>query len=55
MTAIAKTPAAPYYAVIFTNIRTPIEAGYGEMAERMVALAAQQHWSWPLRRRLGWG
>lgn len=32
----------PYYAVIFTSQRTPGENGYGAMADRMVALAAQQ-------------
>ena len=42
MPTIAQTPAAPYYAVIFTSIRTPVEDGYAEMAEKMVALAAQQ-------------
>ena len=40
--AIANTPPPPYYAVIFTNLRTAVEEGYGDMAERMVALAAQQ-------------
>lgn len=39
---IATTPAAPYYAVIFTSERTTIDEGYAEMAERMVALAAEQ-------------
>ena len=39
---IAATPAAPYYAVIFTSLRTDIDEGYGAMAERMVELAAQQ-------------
>lgn len=42
MESIAKTPAPPYYAVIFTSLRTDVEDGYGAMAERMVALAAQQ-------------
>ena len=32
----------PYYAVIFTSTRTAVDAGYGDMAERMVALAAEQ-------------
>lgn len=31
-----------YYAVIFTSIRTEIEKGYAEMAERMEQLAKQQ-------------
>ncbi|WP_104203839.1 antibiotic biosynthesis monooxygenase family protein [Billgrantia saliphila] len=42
MTRIANTPEPPYYAVIFTSIRTDGDAGYGVMAERMVDLAAQQ-------------
>jgi heme-degrading monooxygenase HmoA len=40
--AFARTPEPPYYAVIFTNQRTPGDQGYGDMADRMVALAAQQ-------------
>ena len=39
---IAATPAAPYYAVIFTSLRTPEDAGYAAMADAMFALAAQQ-------------
>ena len=39
---LAATPAPPYYAVIFTSLRTDADRGYGAMAERMVALAAQQ-------------
>jgi heme-degrading monooxygenase HmoA len=39
---IAKTPKPPYYAVIFTSERTPIDAGYGEMAQKMDELAQQQ-------------
>lgn len=39
---IAKTPAPPYYAVIFTNLRTDTDAGYEEMAHEMVRLAAEQ-------------
>jgi heme-degrading monooxygenase HmoA len=39
---IAKTPNTPYYAVIFTSLRTEIEEGYQEMAEEMVRLAALQ-------------
>ena len=42
MSLIASTPKPPYYAVIFTSLRTDAEAGYGEMADRMVELAAQQ-------------
>ncbi|RQO59932.1 hypothetical protein DBR47_11260 [Paucibacter sp. KBW04] len=32
----------PYYAVMFTSQRRSGDAGYGDMAERMVALAADQ-------------
>ena len=39
---IAKTPAPPYYAVIFTSIRTDIDEDYGLTAEAMVALAEKQ-------------
>ena len=39
---IATTPTPPYYAVIFTNLRTEIDEGYGEMAEEMVRLAELQ-------------
>lgn len=39
---IAKTPQPPYYAVIFTSQRSENDGGYTEMAEKMVALAAQQ-------------
>lgn len=35
-------PQPPYYAVIFTSQRTPVEQGYGDMADRMAALAAEQ-------------
>jgi heme-degrading monooxygenase HmoA len=41
-TPFAKTPAPPYYAVIFTSQRPPADDGYGDMAARMVDLAAQQ-------------
>ena len=40
--SIANTPTAPYYAVIFTSIRTEGEHGYEKMAHAMVELAAQQ-------------
>lgn len=39
---IANTPSPPYYAVIFTNLRTEIDEGYGEMADEMVRLAELQ-------------
>ena len=40
---IAHTPEAPYYAVIFTSVRTEGDNGYAEMADRMVELAQQQY------------
>ena len=39
---IAQTPTPPYYAVIFTSIRTDGDRGYAEMADRMVELAKLQ-------------
>jgi len=42
MSAIAKTPNPPYYAVIFSSVRRDGDHGYGAMADRMVELAAQQ-------------
>jgi heme-degrading monooxygenase HmoA len=39
---IATTPTPPYYAVIFTSIRTGVDEGYEEMAVKMVELAQQQ-------------
>ena len=42
MNPIAKTPAPPYYAVIFTSLRTPGDAGYTAMSQRMVELAQMQ-------------
>lgn len=38
----AQTPEPPYYAVIFTSIRTPDADGYADMATRMVELAREQ-------------
>lgn len=42
MSAIAKTPEPPYYAVIFTSERTEDDRGYASVAERMVELAREQ-------------
>lgn len=42
MSPIANTPQPPYYAVIFTSLRTETEDGYGAMAQKMVELALQQ-------------
>lgn len=39
---IAKTPSPPYYAVIFSSIRTQDDSGYNEMSEKMVKLASSQ-------------
>jgi heme-degrading monooxygenase HmoA len=40
---LAATPRPPYYAVVFTSVRTPDDAeGYAAMAERMVELASAQ-------------
>ena len=38
----AKTPKPPYYAVIFTSIRSQGDDGYAQTAERMLQLASQQ-------------
>jgi len=42
MSEIASTPKPPYYAVIFTSLRTDGDNGYGDMADRMVELASKQ-------------
>lgn len=43
MTEVARTPKPPYYAVIFTSLRTDKDHdAYAEMAVRMEALAATQ-------------
>ena len=39
---IASRPEPPYYAVVFTSLRTDGEHGYGAMAQRMDELAALQ-------------
>ena len=41
-TQLAQTPEPPYFAVIFTSLRTSGDAGYGEMAARMLELAVTQ-------------
>ena len=40
MNRIAHTPEPPYYAVIFTSLRTASDHGYSKMSDRMVDLAA---------------
>ena len=42
MQALANTPEPPYYAVIFTSIRTNGDNGYGEAAKQMLDLASNQ-------------
>ena len=42
MDNIAKTPKPPYFAVIFTTIRTEEDNGYSEMSEKMFELASRQ-------------
>ena len=42
MSLIANTPQPPYYAVIFTSLRTQGDKGYEEVSARMVELAAAQ-------------
>jgi len=39
---IAKTPAPPYYAVIFTSVRTDGDNGYAQMSDKMFELAKNQ-------------
>lgn len=39
---IANTPAPPYYAVIFSSLRTEGDQGYGQAATRMLELAREQ-------------
>jgi heme-degrading monooxygenase HmoA len=40
--APAALPAPPYYAVVFTSVRTPGDHGYGARSAEMLRLAAQQ-------------
>lgn len=39
---IADMPPPPYYAVVFTSVRTDVAGGYGDTATRMVELAQGQ-------------
>ncbi|MDE3735281.1 heme-degrading monooxygenase HmoA [Metapseudomonas resinovorans] len=39
---IARTPEPPYYAVIFTSLRSETEQDYAATAERMLELARDQ-------------
>ena len=38
--SLANTPPPPYYAVIFSNLRTPGDQGYDAMAVKMSASAS---------------
>lgn len=40
-TPIATTPNPPYYAVIFTSLRTEGDQGYSAMSERMLDLGSR--------------
>lgn len=42
MTTPATTPKPPYYAVIFTSVRTDGDNGYGDAAKQMLELATTQ-------------
>ena len=46
MAGISNTPEPPYYAVIFSSIRTEGDNGYSEMAARMVELVSEQPGFW---------
>jgi len=37
MNQIAKTPKPPYYAVVFTSVRTATDDGYADTAAKMVS------------------
>jgi len=42
MSKVAETFEPPYYAVIFTSIRTEGDNGYAEMSQKMEELAKEQ-------------
>ena len=43
MSQLAQTPVPPYYAVVFTSIRSPADRdGYDATSERMLQLAREQ-------------
>jgi heme-degrading monooxygenase HmoA len=39
---MVETPKPPYYAVIFSSVRTESDEGYSEMANYMIELAKKQ-------------
>ena len=42
MSGIVKTPKTPYYAVIFTSIRTSDDNGYGKVSDDIVNIVSKQ-------------
>lgn len=42
MNFLANTPKPPYYAVIFSSIRSDEDNGYDEMSEKMMELAKKE-------------
>lgn len=42
MSAIAKTPEPPYYAVIFTSVRTDGDNGYKKMSDEIAKIGFNQ-------------
>lgn len=42
MASPVQTPEPPYFAVIFTSVRTDGDNDYGETANQMLALASEQ-------------
>lgn len=42
MNELAKTPKPPYYAVVFTSLRTEGDEGYAQTADEMMALVSKQ-------------
>jgi heme-degrading monooxygenase HmoA len=42
MTRPARLPDPPYYAVVFTSLRTPVDDGYAETAKAMFDLVQSQ-------------
>ena len=42
MNPFANTPKPPYFAVVFTSLRTRTDEGYDDAAKKMVALASEQ-------------
>ena len=42
MATLIRTPQPPYYAVIFSSVRTDRDNGYGETAKQILELATKQ-------------